>query len=112
MHNLSAHIEMTPIAFLRGRSFEDSIVIVDEAQNLDLVALKTIATRLGKYCKLVLLGSMNQIDDRRQRQKEKCDFEKVMEKLHELPYVGFVHLEKSMRSDICGEIDRKLNEIK
>lgn len=63
VENLRNRIEVCPIAFLRGRSFEDSIVIIDEAQNLDLTALKTVLTRVGRYCKIVLLGSMNQIDD-------------------------------------------------
>jgi len=105
-------IETIPIAFLRGRSFEDTIVIVDEAQNLDIVALKTILTRFGKFCKVVLLGSMNQIDDYKQNQKEVCDFQKVINKLKDKPYVGFVELEQSMRNPICTEIDDLLNEIK
>lgn len=63
VNDLLNHIEVCPIAFLRGRSFEDAVVIVDEAQNLDLTALKTVLTRVGKFCKIILLGSMNQIDD-------------------------------------------------
>ena len=90
---------MIPIAFLRGRSFRDTILIIDEAQNLDLTALKAILTRVGDYSKVVLLGSMNQIDDPRQRKKDKCDFEKVMEATINLPYVGYINLTKSMRSD-------------
>ena len=110
--DLAAKIEVTPIAFLRGRSFEDTILIIDEAQNLDLTALKTVLTRIGKFCKVVLLGSMNQIDDEKQRRKEKCDFEMVINKLRELPYVGYVELHQSMRSPICVEIDDLLGEIK
>lgn len=63
VNDLLSHIEICPIAFLRGRSFEDAIIIIDEAQNLDLTALKTVLTRVGKFCKIILLGSMNQIDD-------------------------------------------------
>lgn len=110
--DLAAKIEVTPIAFLRGRSFEDTILIIDEAQNLDLTALKTVLTRIGKFCKVVLLGSMNQIDDEKQRRKEKCDFEMVIDKLRGLPYVGYVELQQSMRSSICVEIDDLLGEIK
>lgn len=63
VNDLTHRIEVCPIAFLRGRSFEDAIIIIDEAQNLDLTALKTVLTRVGRYCKIILLGSMNQIDD-------------------------------------------------
>ena len=111
VNELMNHIEVCPIAFLRGRSFEDAIVIVDEAQNLDLTALKTVLTRVGKYCKIILLGSMNQIDDWRQRKQPICDFEKVMNQLCPQPYVGSVNLVESMRSPICVEVDNLLGEI-
>lgn len=96
---LAQRIEMVPIAFLRGRSFRDTVLIIDEAQNLDLTALKAILTRVGDFSKVVLLGSMNQIDDSRQRKQAKCDFEKVIDAIQDLPYVGCINLTKSMRSD-------------
>lgn len=108
---LAHRIEIVPIAFLRGRSFRDTILIIDEAQNLDLTALKAILTRVGDYSKVVLLGSMNQIDDPRQRKQSKCDFEKVIDAIQDLPYVGYVNLTKSMRSDWCVELDGILGEI-
>lgn len=111
VNDLKAKIEITPIAFLRGCNFEDSIVIVDEAQNLDLTVLKTVLTRIGRFSKIILLGSMNQIDDYRQRRKPKCDFERVIEKLKDRPYVGYVELIKSMRSPICAEVDDLLGEL-
>lgn len=110
-NELLHHIEVCPIAFLRGRSFEDAIVIIDEAQNLDLTALKTVLTRVGRFCKIILLGSMNQIDDYRQRKQPMCDFQKVVNKLSPQPYVGTVNLVQSMRSPICVEVDNLLGEI-
>ena len=112
LNDLKAKIEMVPIAFLRGRSFENTLLIVDEAQNLDLVTLKTILTRVGNYSKVILLGSMNQIDDSVQNKKDKCDFQKVIEKISDLPYVAHIELTKSMRSEICAELDKLLSEIK
>lgn len=105
-------IEITPLAFLRGRNLDNCIFIVDEAQNLDLITLKAILTRGGEYCKIILLGSLNQIDDKKQARKEKCDFERVMECLTECSFVGTVELIKSMRSPICAEIDERLKELK
>ena len=111
-NELAHHIEGIPIAFLRGRSFEDTILIIDEVQNLDLMVIKTVLTRIGKFCKVILLGSMNQIDDEKQARKDKCDFERVIEKLRDKPYVGYVELVQSMRNSICAEIDDLLGEIK
>ena len=111
VNDLRSKIEITPIAFLRGRSFEDTIVIIDEAQNLDLTVLKTVLTRIGRFSKIILLGSMNQIDDYKQRKKPECDFQRVINKLKDCPYVGYVELTKSMRSPICVEIDDLLGEL-
>lgn len=105
-------IEVTPLAFLRGRSLENCILIIDEAQNLDLVTLKAILTRVGQYCKVILLGSLNQIDDRAQARKEKCDFQRVQECLEEFEFVDTVNLIQSKRSEICALIDEKLRELK
>ncbi len=55
-------IEVAPLAFIRGRSFNDAFVIVDEAQNATVHELKTLITRVGKNSKIVLLGDTDQID--------------------------------------------------
>ena len=106
------YVEIEPIAFLRGRSLEQCILIIDEAQNLDLVTLKAILTRVGEYCKVILLGSMNQIDDRHQAKKECCDFLRVMNALGEFPFVRSIELIQSKRSKYCALIDDKLGELK
>lgn len=56
--------DIIPLApeFLRGRSFEDAIIIIDEAQNMTLDELQTACTRIGKNCKLLFLGSLLQVD--------------------------------------------------
>ena len=110
--DMLSKIEITPIAFLRGRSLEQCIVIIDEAQNLDLITLKAILTRIGEYCKVILLGSMNQIDNKAQAKKEKCDFQRVQECLSDFDFVASVELIKSKRSEICALIDDKLKELK
>ena len=111
-NDLAEKIEVLPLAFLRGRSFQDTILIIDEAQNLDLTCLKAILTRVSDWSKVVLLGSMNQIDDPRQRTQLKCDFQKVIDTIKDLPYVGYVNLEHSMRSKWCVELDTILGGIK
>lgn len=109
---MKSKIDRTPITFLRGRSLENVILIVDEAQNLDLITLKAILTRMGEHSKVILLGSMNQIDNKSQAKKEKCDFLRVMEALEELEFVQSVNLTISKRSPYCAVIDDKLKILK
>jgi phosphate starvation-inducible PhoH-like protein len=55
-------ISATPVNFVRGLTFNDSIVIVDEAQNLTRSELVTILTRFGKNTKYVICGDLKQSD--------------------------------------------------
>lgn len=55
-------IEIAPLSFIRGRTFNDSILIMDEAQNSTIHELKTVITRMGENSKIVLLGDVDQID--------------------------------------------------
>lgn len=105
-------IEILPIFSIRGRSIDNTVLIVDEAQNLDLTTLRTILTRMGKYAKIIMLGSFNQIDDVKQRKQEKCDFQKTIEKLTEFNFVAHVELYQSMRSEYCTLIDEAFEGIK
>jgi phosphate starvation-inducible PhoH-like protein len=57
-------IEPRPIGFMRGATFESSIVLVDEAQNLTKTELKMLLSRIGKNCKIILSGDPDQCDIR------------------------------------------------
>jgi phosphate starvation-inducible PhoH-like protein len=56
------YLKCTPVNFLRGATFANSVVIVDEAQNLEHSELVTILTRFGKNCKLFVIGDSLQSD--------------------------------------------------
>lgn len=56
-------IDIQSIAHIRGRSIANSFVIVDEAQNLSTLEVKTIATRIAEGSKLVMIGDPEQIDN-------------------------------------------------
>lgn len=60
---ISEVIEFVPIAFMRGRTFKDCYIIVDECQNCDVKQLMTIITRIGKKnTKIILIGDKSQND--------------------------------------------------
>lgn len=56
-------LTLETVTFLRGRSLQNTFVIVDEAQNLEPLTLKTILTRIGANSKVVLVGDVSQIDN-------------------------------------------------
>ena len=55
-------IEIAPLAYMRGRTFNDSFIIMDEAQNTTIEQMKMALTRLGWGSKLVITGDIMQID--------------------------------------------------
>ncbi len=59
---LRKHFHLPSISTMRGRTFVDSFVIIDEAQNLTPDVVKTLATRVGTGSKMVFLGNLAQID--------------------------------------------------
>ncbi|HCC24605.1 MAG TPA: phosphate starvation-inducible protein PhoH [Holosporales bacterium] len=55
-------IEVAPLAFMRGRTLSDSIIILDEAQNTTEVQMKMFLTRLGNNSRMIITGDLSQID--------------------------------------------------
>lgn len=55
-------IEPTPLGFMRGSTFEDCIVLVDEAQNCTREELKMLFSRIGRNCKIIVSGDIEQSD--------------------------------------------------
>ena len=55
-------IEIAPLSYMRGRTFSDTFLIFDEAQNATIHEIKTVITRIGENSKIVLLGDTDQID--------------------------------------------------
>ena len=58
------YIMFKALNFIRGRSFNDTILVIDECQNLTAAQMKTILTRAGENCKVILMGNLAQIDNR------------------------------------------------
>ena len=92
---------MAPLALMRGRSFDNSFIIVDEAQNITTHELKMLLTRVGECSTIVLNGYVQQSD-----LKEADGLTKIIHlaKKHMLP-VPIVEfgVEDIIRSDICAQ---------
>lgn len=100
-------IEIMPIAYIRGLSIDDSIVIIDEAQNINKHTFKTIVTRIGHNSKYIFLGDIEQVD--RKKDSESC-LETVLDIFKEKDYIGTLEFEDEdcVRNPIIPKILEEL----
>jgi PhoH-like ATPase len=94
-------IEIAPIPYIRGRTFQNCILIVDEAQNATIHELKTIITRMGTGSKLVLLGDVDQIDTP-YIDKQSSGLSIVIDKFQNSELAAHVNLSKGQRSSLAS----------
>lgn len=83
---LNKSIEIAPIAYLRGRSFKDSICLFDEAQNASYMGLKLFLTRIGTNSKLIINGDPDQSDLR-----GPVALMDVIKRLEGVPRIGIIN---------------------
>lgn len=93
-------IEMEAPTFMRGRSFRDTFIIVDEAQNMTSHEVKTILTRIGENTKVVFLGDVEQIDDHRLND-ENNGLSQLIQKMQGEELFAHITLKKGERSQIA-----------
>jgi PhoH-like ATPase len=94
-------IEVAPIPYIRGRTFNNSMVLVDEAQNATIHELKTIITRIGTGSKIVLLGDIDQIDTP-YIDRQSSGLSIVIDKFRNSKLAAHVNLSKGQRSDLAS----------
>lgn len=94
-------IEILPFAFVRGRTFVDSIVIVDEAQNVNNNQTEMIIGRLGLNSRMIFCGDTSQIDLRNKKESG-IDFFKTLES--RVSGVKVIVLKQNHRHPIVPEI--------
>jgi len=100
-------IDVAPLSYIRGRSFNDAIIIVDEAQNATVHELKTVITRTGKNSKIVLLGDIEQVD-LAYVNKFSNGLTIVIEKLKDEELTGHINFTKGYRSELANIVAQKL----
>lgn len=100
MMRQKGQLEMSPISHIRGRSFKNSFVIVDECQNLTIHELKTIITRAGEGTKMILLGDTDQVDTP-YLDKYSNGLTIAIEKLKGSDLYGHIHLDRGERSKLA-----------
>jgi phosphate starvation-inducible PhoH-like protein len=82
-------IEVAPLAFMRGRTLNDSFVILDEAQNTTPEQMKMFLTRLGFNSKMVVTGDITQIDLPRDQSSGLVVVERILDDVEGIDFVRF-----------------------
>ena len=97
----NGNIEMAPLSTMRGRSFKDSFIILDEAQNTTVAEIKMFLTRIGEGSKVVINGDIKQSDINQQSGLSKIIH--LAKKYHmNIPVIEFT-VEDIVRSEICKQ---------
>ena len=82
-------IEVAPIAFMRGRTLNDSLVILDEAQNTTSEQMKMFLTRLGFNSKAVITGDITQIDLPSEKTSGLVESKNILQNIEGIKFVFF-----------------------
>ena len=96
-------IEVAPLAYMRGRTLNDSFIILDESQNTTVEQMKMFLTRLGFGSKMVITGDVTQID---LPNSQKSGLKVVRDILQEIDDIAFLELtaEDVVRHRLIGDI--------
>lgn len=102
-HIATKEIQISPLAFMRGRTLSNAFVILDEAQNASITQMKMFLTRLGVGSKMAITGDLSQIDLPSPAQSGLID---AIEKLKHLQEIGIVRFNNTdiVRNSLIGKI--------
>lgn len=84
-------IQIAPLAFMRGRTLSDAIVILDEAQNTTPQQIRMFLTRMGMHSKMIITGDTTQVDLPRGTRSGLVD---AIETLRDVPGIAFITMDK------------------
>ena len=103
-------IEIAPLAFMRGRTLNKAIVILDEAQNTTKSQMKMFLTRMGNEAQLIVNGDITQIDLIR---KEDSGLLQATQILKDIDQIGIVHMQNAdvVRHPLVQKIIERYAEI-
>ena len=100
-------IEIVPVSFMRGRTFLDSLIIVDEAQNVTHEQMEMIVTRIGKNSKMVICGDTQQVD---LKKKEESGFKFLCTAARKIKNMESICLLTNNRDSIVEDLINYYNE--
>ena len=102
-------IEITPLAYMRGRTFNESFVVLDEAQNTTLAQMRMILTRLGYGSKMVITGDQTQIDLPNPLDSSLLILDEILGKVESVKFVNLTS-DDVVRHDVVRRIINAFDE--
>jgi phosphate starvation-inducible PhoH-like protein len=99
-------IDPKPLGFMRGVTFDNCIVLVDEAQNITKTEMKMLLSRIGKNCKMILSGDPDQADIPNSGLDDAVN---RLEGIHDIEVVEFLDSD-IVRSKLCKQIIMAYNK--
>ncbi len=102
-----ANIQFKSLNFMRGRSFNNAYIIIDEAQGLTQFQLKSIITRVGSNSKIVVLGNLAQIDNK-YISPLTSGLTYLVEKSKDFPHAAIMHVNGVERSRLAAFAEEQL----
>jgi phosphate starvation-inducible protein PhoH and related proteins len=99
-----------PLAYARGTTLDNAIIIADEMQNVSLDNARTLITRIGKESKLILLGDTNQVD---LRNKDESSLEPFLTLFKDIPSIGLIRMsdkDTNVRNPLIDIIEERFKE--
>ena len=109
------NIEVAPLAYMRGRTLDDSFIILDEAQNTTPEQMKMFLTRLGFNSKAVITGDITQIDLPDSKKSGLIEAQKVLRDVEDIAIVTFTEkdvVRHKIVQDIIKAYERYYNRSK
>ena len=94
-------IEIVPVSFMRGRTFLDSCIIVDEAQNVTHEQMEMIVTRIGLRSKMIVCGDSHQID---LKKKDDSGFKYLYKASRKIKNLEAITLTSNHRNEIVEDL--------
>lgn len=102
-------VEVVPLAFMRGRTLNDTFIILDEGQNTTTTQMKMFLTRMGEHSRIVVTGDVTQVDLPSDLSSGLTD---AMRRLRSIPGIGMVELtgEDIVRHQLVRQIVRAYDQ--
>lgn len=107
MDIIRSHIKIKSMSFMRGRTFQNKFLIIDEAQNLTPKQMKTLVTRAGPGTKIVCMGNISQIDTPYLTEGS-SGLTYVVDRFKGWPHAGHITLQRGERSRLADYANEAL----
>ncbi len=96
-------IEIAPLAYMRGRTLSDAIIILDEAQNTTTTQMKMFLTRLGYNAKMIITGDESQVDLKKSETSGLIHAKNILKEIDQIAFISFL-AKDVVRNPLVGKI--------